>query len=197
VELEQIVGLDVRLLPMAFLITDLKAAFTVAFATLGYRFALAPELRDIRQAIANGTEPNPTRMQMIHFGEGGPVTGGIVLEVAAPAPCIIVASSTGAGVVLPMPGAAVIPPPMLLTHLIARRYEWPQTAAHANVNEVARAYRLGTLFHGDLCHRHQFPTWRTPSPGSKLIQALVQADVGPGCRSSNDSIGSSDGPRSA
>ncbi|MGI5151383.1 hypothetical protein ACQEVC_34305 [Plantactinospora sp. CA-294935] len=158
VELEKIVGFEVSVLPMAFLLTDLKAAFTVAFATLGYRFALAPELRDIRQAITKGTEPDPARMQMIHFREGSPVTGGIVLEVAAPAPCIIVASSTGTGVVLPMPGAAVIPPPMSLTHLVARRYEWPETAAHAKVNEVARAYRLGTLFHGDLCHRHQFPT---------------------------------------
>ena len=158
VGLEQIVGIDVRVLPLAFLLTDLKAAFTVAFATLGYRFALARDLRDIRRAIAEGTEPDLTRMQMIHFSEGGPVRGGIVLEVAAPAPCIIVASSTGTGVVLPMPGGAVIPPATLLAHLTARRYEWPETAAHAKVNEVARAYRLGTLFHGDLCHSHQFPT---------------------------------------
>jgi hypothetical protein len=58
---------------------------------------------------------------------------------------------------LPMPGAPLVPLANQVQRLTARRYPWPETAAHAKVNEVARGYRMGTLFHADLCHNHRLP----------------------------------------
>ena len=39
------------------MLTDLKTAFLIAFAVLGYRFAFAPALRPIRAAILAGQPP--------------------------------------------------------------------------------------------------------------------------------------------
>jgi hypothetical protein len=89
-----------------------------------------------------------------------------VLEVGAPRPCTIVIAENGVGVVLPLPGTALIPEIALVDQISARSYPWPQTAAHAKVNEVDRAYRLGTLFHGDLCHTHEWPTPGPARPGT-------------------------------
>lgn len=44
--------------------TDLKAAFVVAFATLGYQFALAHQLDPIREAIMTGAPPPSTYARM-------------------------------------------------------------------------------------------------------------------------------------
>lgn len=157
-DVERIVGLSLIATPLPFLLTDLKAAYIIAFAVLGYRWALGPELRGVRAAIAAGREPAAREATVIRVRDGDPMPGrGVVLEVAEPAPCVIVTAATGYGVMLPVPGGPLVPLANQVQRLTARRYPWPETAAHAKVNEVARGYRLGTLFHADLCHNHRLP----------------------------------------
>lgn len=158
-EVEQVLGIRLLVTQLPFYLSDVKTAYLIAFATLGYRWALASGLRGIRAALTAGAEPPPHQATVVQIKDGDlSASPGVVLEVARPAPCVIVTAATGYGVVLPMPGSASIPAAHQLDQLIARRYPWPQTATHAKVNEVERAYRLGTLFHADLCHSHQLPT---------------------------------------
>ena len=160
--------------PVAVQMTDLKTAFLISFATLGYRWALADELRPIRRAIVAGREPGQTYALGFEAGTGSSMYGSnVVLEVGAPHPCTIVIAANGAGMVLPLPGTALIPPPPVIDEITARSYPWPQTAGHSLANEVSRAYRLGTLFHGDLCHSHEWPVQAaTPAalPGARTVR---------------------------
>ncbi len=158
-EVERILSIRLLVTPLPFLLSDVKSAYLIAFAALGYRWALSPEVRGVRAALTAGAEPSPRQATVVRAKDGDlPAGPGVVLEVARPAPCVIVTAATGYGVILPMPGSAIIPAANQLDRLTVRRYPWPQTAAHARVNEVERAYRLGTLFHADLCHPHQLPT---------------------------------------
>lgn len=100
-------GLSLVATPLPFLLTDLKAAYIIAFAVLGYRWSLAPELRGVRAAIAAGREPAEREATVIRVKDGDPMPGrGVVLEVADPAPCVSSSPpATGYGVMLPVPGA--------------------------------------------------------------------------------------------
>ncbi|WP_328991492.1 HNH endonuclease [Kribbella sp. NBC_01245] len=151
--IERQVGVRIIARPLAFNMTDLKAAFVIAFGVLGYRWAMSPELQPVRNGIVNGYEPGKRSVQIIELGAGSSVIGDFVLELAAPEQCVVVVARTGRAVVLPIPGAPQIPT-LRSKDVRARHFPWPATAAHGRINEVERACLAGTLFHADLCHAH-------------------------------------------
>jgi hypothetical protein len=139
------------------LCTDLKAAFVVAFATLGYQFALARQLDPIREAIMTGTPPLPryARLARVEY----PRPGSLVIEVHGPYPCIIVLAGNGNAVLMPMPGHPEIPADHQFGDVRTRVHEWPDHlgphksgAGHHRM--IGEAHKAGTLFHADYCHHH-------------------------------------------
>lgn len=147
--------IDVIAYQRPFLLTDFRAAYLLAFAVMGYRWAFSPEVRQARMAVRSGSEPD-----LMHGWRGSlqiknpeSPPGNRILEVIEPEPCLIVRGQNGAAVALPTIGTRVVPLPNELARLKARWFPWAETAER-NHREVDKIYRSGNLFHGDFCRSH-------------------------------------------
>jgi hypothetical protein len=137
---------------LPFIRTDFKAGFLLAFASLGYEWALAPGARLIARSLhPDEGPPDPARAYTMRSTiESEHNDDNVVMEVAAPEPCVIVRAATSVSVVLPAPGRTAVP--QIEGDLLARFFPWPRTglpgSTGANVNQEHRA---GHLFHLDFC----------------------------------------------
>lgn len=85
----------------AFKLTDVRAAFLLAFATLGYRWALSPRLDRIRNALRTGELSHiATDFQLICTHDTEILDPHQVYEILDPVPCVLVTGAV-AGVILP------------------------------------------------------------------------------------------------
>lgn len=127
--------------------TDLKSAFVIAFAALGYTFAFAPALRPIRQAIHDGTAPPE--------GWGGPIDQADT----AFEPFTVNECETGAVVVMGGERGWMLPagPTNTLDQLEvtnrARALAWPKAVEIGTWKQFEELTKLGHLFHADVCPR--------------------------------------------
>ncbi|MGY0231978.1 hypothetical protein [Longispora urticae] len=150
---DEVTGLSIVVDELPFVLADLKAAYLLAFAVLGYRYARASEVDPIRHAIRAGRQPSAENSYTCKVGSVDTELGSVLMEVGGPYPCVIVRSESAA-VVLPRPGTPIVPPPVLLTNVFSRNFPWPRTVEHARDDAVTRDVLGGTMFHADLCHTH-------------------------------------------
>lgn len=122
--------------------TNQKTAFLVAFAVLGYSFALHPSYNDIRASIQQGTVPptgGPIPAERLHGYEDESVyehTNGVVVVVGRGFGWMIVPSD------VPSPGETT-----------ERRWPWPDTHSCGDRREFEGHLSAGNLFHADYCHQ--------------------------------------------
>ncbi|WP_137293538.1 hypothetical protein [Nocardioides dongxiaopingii] len=133
----------------AWALTDLKSAFLIAFATLGYGWARGAQLQPMRIAIQKGELPPTGTCAIVRFNDD--LQGDLVLELGSPGGGVAVRSASGVGVVFPGPGQTVAAVPSGVVQL--RKYEWPVTAG--SHTQLAAARVAGTLFHIDFCSDHR------------------------------------------
>lgn len=139
------------------MLNDLKAAFLVAFATLGYQWALARQLEPIRRALLVEQLPDRKHARRLDIRYERP--GNLVIEVHRPHPCIVVRPNNGPAVVLPMPGHPQIPEPDQFGDSRTRTHEWPDLlgphkSGAGHYKMIVEAHAQGRLFHADYCHTH-------------------------------------------
>lgn len=139
------------------ILTDLKAAFLIAFATLGYQWALARQLEPIRQALLIEQVPELKHARRFDVRHQRP--GNLVIEVHRPYPCVIVRAANGRAVVLPMPGHSQIPELHQFGNSRTRTHEWPNLLGQhksgaGHYRMISEAHEQGRLFHADYCHTH-------------------------------------------
>jgi 5-methylcytosine-specific restriction endonuclease McrA len=155
-------GLYVVVSELPLVLTDLKAAFLLTFASLGYRWALSRELQPVRSAICAGHVPDPSfawvgKIETSNHPGEHEAGGRAILEVTDPKPCIVVRRDEGTSVILPVPGSPHVP--RALGRLRLRSFPWPRTAAQGR--QIELVHREGHLFHADFCSRH-WPSPRVP-----------------------------------
>lgn len=73
---------------VAFDLTDVKAAYQLAFATLGYSWIVTPRLNELRGALRDGRPSGDYVIADAHDDDG--LDAFAVYEVIAPVPCIVV-----------------------------------------------------------------------------------------------------------
>ncbi|WP_203706099.1 hypothetical protein [Asanoa iriomotensis] len=135
-----------------FVRTDFKAGFLLAFAALGYEWALSPGARLIAPSLhPDAPEPAPAHAYLMRSTIDSPLQGeNVVMEVADPQACVIVRAATGLSVVLPAAGRTSVP--TVQGDLRARFYPWPSTGSPGSTGgHVDREHRAGHLFHLDFC----------------------------------------------
>jgi hypothetical protein len=175
------VGLFVVRDELPFARTDFKAGYLLAFAALGYTWAASRGLDPARAAIAPTAEgpPDPAHGYLLHIDlPGSPYRDtSSVINVVAPAPCVIVRASTGVSVVLPAPGHRTVPAD-LPGDLTAQFFPWPRTA-FVQGRDVDKVRREGHLFHLDFCDHdaRQLSTVSTvlPTPMGLWVPAGARA----------------------
>ncbi|UVS80561.1 hypothetical protein Actkin_04312 [Actinokineospora sp. UTMC 2448] len=140
----------------ALVLSDVKSAFLLAFASLGYKWALAKELDEIRAALTSSDLPDRDHVWqgVIEMGDAPP--GNTVLEVAAPNACTIVRAANRKSVVLPAPGHSRVPLPNQLGQLQVRTHPWPYLLGPGRL--VDQQYQAGRLFHVDFCKEIHWST---------------------------------------
>lgn len=127
--------------------TDLKSAFIIAFAALGYRFAFAPALHPIRQAIYDGTAPPE--------GMGGPLN----VSDANFAPFTVNECRPGAVVVMANDAGWLLPAGVenrlddVTPTVSGRSLAWPRAVHIGAWLQFETLTAEGRLFHADLCPR--------------------------------------------
>lgn len=127
---------------------DLKAAFLIAFATLGYRFAFGAALRPIRQAILDGTAPP--------VGWGGPLAP----EDTSLPPFTVNECRLGAVIVMGATGGWMMPAGRHNTldfverHAASRTLAWPRAVEFGAWEKFRDVSLAGQLFHADLCQKN-------------------------------------------
>lgn len=142
--------------------TDLKSGFLLAFATLGYRFALADELAPVRDAIRTGKRPRPEFAVMAKFPADG---RAVVMDIAAPWRSVVVKAADGTALILPTVGAPRLPftPKQLrrgeLSYRHARTQEIPWPTLQVREGDIEVIFRAGRLFHYDHCKKHLPGYW--------------------------------------
>lgn len=82
--------------------SDLRDAYLLSFALLGYQFALWPDLDEVRRRIAGG-DPDP---RLFMHTDGFPADFQGVITLSQPVECVCVISSGGDCVFLPWPTKA-------------------------------------------------------------------------------------------
>lgn len=135
-------------------VTDLKAAFVLAFATLGYSWALSRELLPVRTAIQIRVPPDPAHAWSgsVQLSDNPQADKNAVLEVGGPEPCLIVRAENGSSVLLPVPGHPSVP--RKFGKISVRTWQWPTTLGQGHY--VDREHRAGRLFHADFCRRQHW-----------------------------------------
>ena len=125
----------------AVIAADLKTAFLVAFATLGYRFAFSSGLRPVRRSILKGSssdsagpiEPDDAKqsgdLKVWEHSKGWVFVSGIGHTWSLP---------IRRGVAAPTAGGA-------------RTMSWPATHTSGNHTEVSSHVGAGNFFHSDFC----------------------------------------------
>lgn len=142
---------------------DLKSGFLLAFAALGYRFALAAELAPVREAIRTGVRPRNEFAVMAKFSPGG---RAVVMDVAWPWRSVVVKAPDGTALILPTVGAPTLPiPPEQLRSrrftfgpLRAQEVPWPDELPTGEA-QIEAIFRRGHLFHYDHCKKHLPGYW--------------------------------------
>lgn len=136
---------------LPLVLSDLKSAFLVAFATLGYGWSTAPGLRPIREAIQSGVLPPEGTCSIVKLRDHG--DQGLVVQLSGASRSVLVQAASGVAVQLPCPGSTIVP--MLDGAFVrARSWSWPTlTGSHTQI-EAAR--RIGNLFHVDFCDAHSW-----------------------------------------
>ena len=130
----------------AEVLTDLKSAFLIAFAVLGYRFAFAPNLRSIRAAILAG-QPPP-------IGGADNRTDGFpkysVTEVFGHEDGVGLVVVAGEDQMWKLPvGARPFQDPTISNRKSTR--DWPPIEQSGNRNAMQKFLEDGCLFHADHC----------------------------------------------
>jgi len=163
-------GLLVAAKDLPFAMTDYKAGYLLAFATLGHRWAFDRALDPVRDAIANYTAPDPKHGYLAMMKN--PMRENFVYEVRSPEPCTIVHAANGVAVVMPLPGHAAVPLHLDGVTISMRTYRWPDMYAEqinprkphkpprkGHHSLVPEAMASGYLFHSDMCLSH---VWADP-----------------------------------
>ncbi|MEV0453701.1 hypothetical protein [Catellatospora methionotrophica] len=163
-------GLLVLSSDLPFAMTDFKAGFLIAFATLGHRWAMDPALDPVRAVIASYTAPDRNHGYLARIRN--PAKQDFVYEVRTPQPCTIVHAANGTAVVLPLPGHPTVPTQLDGVNVGMRTYRWPDMYAEQPSRKpnkpprkghhslVTDAMAAGYLFHGDICVGHR---WADPA----------------------------------
>ena len=142
---------DVRPLMLA----DLKSAFLMAWAVLGYSYALSVRLTHIREALVAGRVVGPTYARWVRIRCNDRSLDNTVIEIEGNSPCVAVHGEGGAALLLPAP-AGNIDVPRTLGNVSVRVYRWPDTTQGKPKVHLGLA-RSGLLFHGDFCPNHRWP----------------------------------------
>jgi hypothetical protein len=130
---------------------DIKSAYILAFATLGYEWAVANGLKPIRAAIRSGDAPADDAVAIV--GVDGSFAENSVIQFAGAKGGVAVVGQGGYAVLLPGPGSRRAPV-LDGTPAKTRSWSWPQTVGpHGNVWAAREA---GNLFHADFCDRHSW-----------------------------------------
>ncbi|GAA4091503.1 hypothetical protein GCM10023066_28980 [Nocardioides kongjuensis] len=136
---------------LPLVLTDLKSAFLVAFATLGYGWSTTAGLRPVRTAIQSGTLPPNGTCSIVklrdHDGQN------IVMQLSGPSRSILVQAASGIAVQLPCPGSASLP---ILDGLAVRTRQWSWPTLNGSHKQLEVARRAGNLFHTDFCDGHSW-----------------------------------------
>ena len=133
----------------AEVLTDLKSAFLIAFAVLGYRFAFAPALRPIRASIIAGASPRTAG--------GSPRFDGFpphsVTEVFSSEDAVGSVVVAGEDHMWNLPaGSRALSDPSKATY--QRTWDWPPIEKSGNRKAMQAMLEGGDLFHTDHCHKH-------------------------------------------
>ena len=125
----------------AVIAADLKTAFLVAFAALGYRFAFSSGLRPVRRSILNGSSSD----------SAGPIEPDDAkqsgdLKVREHSKGWVFVSGIGHTWSLPIRRGVAAP-----TAGRARTMSWPTTHTSGNHLEVSSHVGAGNFFHSDFC----------------------------------------------
>jgi hypothetical protein len=139
-------------------LTDLKSAFLLAFAALGYRYALAVELEPVREAIRTGIRCGEDVAVRADFPADGRAE---VVYIDWPHRTVLVKAADGTGLLLPAIGAATLPftPQQLRSGTVAigpaaiSAFPWPEEVPTGEAQFEA-IYQTGNLFHYDHCRNH-------------------------------------------
>jgi hypothetical protein len=138
--------------------TDLKAAFLVGIATLGYRWAAAPRLEAIRRVLRGKLSPTlvANNFEFICDHDGHMEPFG-VYEVTQPVTCIVV-MGVHTGVVLPCATSPRQVSGQLVTDLghgfrriAARAHRRPWPPDFTRSRPIEQVWDAGHLFHYDRC----------------------------------------------
>jgi len=128
--------------------TDQKTAFLVAFAALGYRFALDPMYNHIRTSIYEGSTP-PT----------GPIPAKMLVGLEDES---VYEHANGVVTVVGRDYGWMLSPlrarPSSEKHG-RRRWDWPETHSRGNRQHFAEHFASGGLFHADFCTNPNHHTW--------------------------------------
>ena len=141
--------------------TDLKAAFLVGMATLGYRWAAAPRLEAIRQVLRGNLAPTLAANDFEFICDhGAQIAPFAVYEVAQPVRCVLIVGAH-VGVVLPCATSPRYVSGQLVTDLghglrrvagLAHRRPWPPDFTQSR--PIEQVWDAGHLFHYDRCTTH-------------------------------------------
>lgn len=152
VQLDQRRGLYLVREETPFALATFKAGVEIAFAALGYSWVSTKGMKPVLAALRPGAgRPADEQAYLMRSRLDDPDLAGanLVLEVAAPEPCVIVRVADGMSVVLPAAGLATVP--RVEGNIRFRAYPWPNTAGKGA--DVDQAHALGALHHLDFCSR--------------------------------------------
>lgn len=159
----------------AGVLSDLKTAFLVAFAVLGYRFAFAPALKPIRAAIQAGIAPPIVVGQSERTADFPKFT---VCEVTSGSGEFFV-MVVGDRKMWNLPAGENTPSgkPPLESRL--RPISWPEIERSGNRKAMQHFQTRGRLFHSDHCDKHRHEEFHGPAQPRKNWPVSAAEASGP------------------